>query len=186
MRLKKRESYWQEIKDIPVKNLIFLDESGATLQIFPRYGRAYGGARAKAHVPYQRGNHITIIGAISLTQVEAAMYGQWSANGDIFCEFLEQYLSPNLTPDKVVIMDNVSFHKTGQAYEIINKTGAKTVYLPPYHPELNPIEEMWSKIKTILRQQAARTLSKFQNAIQLAFNAISISDLMGWFQHAGY
>jgi len=174
------------IKDIPVKNLIFLDEAGANLQMCPRYGRAYGGTRAKVDAPYQRGNHITIIGAISMSQVETAMYGQWSANTDIFCEFLKNYLSPILKPKHVVVMDNVAFHKSEQASKIIESTGAKWIYLPPYHPELNPIEEMWSKIKTILRQQSARTLYTFQNAIKNAFSAISATDLDAWFKHAGY
>ena len=85
-----------EIGHIPLKKLIFIDESGTNLQMTPRYGRAEGGARAVSKVPYQRGNHITLIGAISVDKVEAALYGSWSANGAIFSEFLERQLAPNL------------------------------------------------------------------------------------------
>jgi transposase len=117
----------------------------------PRYGRAYGSEPAVSYAPYNKGNKITMIGAISITRVEAAMYGEWSANGEIFLHFLEHYLCPNLKPHHVVVMDNVGFHKISGVKNLIDKTGAKLVYQPPYSPELNPIEEMWSKIKGSLR-----------------------------------
>lgn len=152
----------------------------------PRYGRAFGSERACISAPYQHGNQITMIGAISIDKIEAAMYGQWSTDGDIFVEFLEQCLRPILKPQHVVVMDNVGFHKVNQVNEIITQAGARLIYLPPYHPELNPIEEMWSKIKTSLRKFSARTLPDFQVAIKKSFEAVSQSDLIGWFQHAGY
>jgi len=152
----------------------------------PRYGRAYGSTRATISAPYQRGNQLTMIGAISVEKVEAAMYGQWAANGDIFTTFIEDSLCPILTKEHVVVMDNVGFHKSEKVIELINSVGAQCVFLPPYHPELNPIEEMWSKIKSILRKQSARTLSTFKKAIRFAFESICDTDLLGWFQHAGY
>ena len=152
----------------------------------PRYGRAYGGTRAIISAPYQHGHQITMISAISIQQVEAAMYGQWAANSHIFSHFLENNLQAQLTAEHVVIMDNVSFHKTNSVRKIIESVGAKLIYLPPYHPEFNPIEEMWSKIKTCLRKLSPRNLGAFQKSIKYAFEAVSQSDLMGWFEHAGY
>lgn len=169
-----------------MKNLLFLDEAGANLQMTPRYGRGYKGDRVATAAPYQRGNKITMISVISLYQVEAAMYGTWSADGEIFAEFISQALRPILKPEHVIIMDNVSFHKSKHVEEIIHDVGARIIYLPPYHPELNPIEEMWSKIKTCLRKSSARTLEQFQNAIKKSFEAVSQNDLLGWFRHAGY
>ena len=175
-----------ELNDIPVKNLLFLDEAGANLQMTPRYGRAYKGERVAVAAPYQRGNKITMISTISIYQVEAAMYGTWSANGEIFAEFIEKSLKPILKPRHVLVMDNVSFHKSKIVENIIDGTGARILFLPPYHPELNPIEEMWSKVKTCLRRLSARTLDDFQSAIKNAFEAVTSNDLIGWFRHAGY
>lgn len=174
------------INDTRVQDLIFIDESGAHLQMSPRYGRAYGSERAVMSSPYQRGNQLTMIGAISIEKIEAAMYGEWAANNEIFTHFIENDLCPILNSKQVVIMDNVAFHKSEKVVELISSVGAKCLFLPPYHPELNPIEEMWSKIKIILRKKSARTLDTFQKAIRFAFDSISSSDLSGWFKHAGY
>ena len=142
----------------------------------PRYGRAYGKERAKISAPYNRGNHITMIGAISIFRVEAALYGLWPADGTIFSQFLQRHLLPLLDDKKVIVMDNVKFHKSKQVEEIITQSGAKLIYLPPYSPELNPIEEMWSKVKILLRKQAARTTEIFHKAIKYVFNAIETND----------
>lgn len=152
----------------------------------PRYGRAYGCERATVSAPYKRGNHITMIGAISVTKVEAALYGQWAANGEIFTQFLEKSLKPVLKPEHVIVMDNVGFHKVQTVADMIKEIGCTLIYLPPYHPELNPIEEMWSKIKNKLRRLAARDLKTFKTAIKKSFENVSQSDLLGWFEHAGY
>lgn len=152
----------------------------------PRYGRAYGGERAIVNAPHQHGNQITMISAISIEKVEAAMYGEWSANGEIFLSFIENHLCPILRPGNVVVMDNVGFHKVFGVYELIKSVGAELIYLPPYCAELNPIEEMWSKIKYLLRKLSARTLDEFKKAIKKSFEAVCKSDLMGWFKHAGY
>ena len=151
----------------------------------PRYGRAYGGQRAVSYAPYQRGHKLSILSAISVRKVEAAMYLQGSANGEVFKHFLEHHLCPVLKHNHVVIMDNVSFHKIQMATDLIESKGARVLYLPPYHPELNPIEEMWSKLKNRLRHLKARTLPDFKKAIKKSFLQISQSDLQGWFQHAG-
>jgi transposase len=136
--------------------------------------------------PYVRGCSLTMIGAISIGQVEAAMYGEWSANGEIFLNFLERLLCPNLHSGHAVIMDNVKFHQVKGVKELIESKGARLIYLPPYSPELNPIEEMWSKIKTILRKISARTIRAFGKSIKVAFESVCGNDLDGWFRHSGY
>ena len=152
----------------------------------PRYGRAYGSNRAVISAPYQRGNLISLISAISIHKIEAAMYGQWATNGEIFSHFIEKELLPILEPRHVVVMDNVGFHKSEPIKKLIDSVGARVLYLPPYHAELNPIEEMWSKIKCILRKLSARDIHTFKVAIKKAYEKISQSDLLGWFKHAGY
>lgn len=151
----------------------------------PRYGRAYAGERATTYTPYHRGNKLTMISAISVNEVEAAMYLEGSADGETFLHFLEKHLCPVLKAHHTVVMDNVSFHKVKGVTQMIEATGAQIEYLPPYHPEFNPIEEMWSKLKLILRQRSARTLRDFKKSIKHAFQGIVKSDLEGWYKHAG-
>ncbi len=169
-----------------MRNLIFLDESGANLQMAPLYGRGYGGERVAEVVPFNRGSSLTMLSAISFTKIEAALYGEWATNGEIFLEFIEKCLCPVLQSRHVVIMDNVAFHKISGAKEAIESTGAKLIYLPPYSPDLNPIELMWSKIKICLRKESARTLGKFASSIKIAFTNISAIDLKNWYSHCGY
>ncbi len=150
------------------------------------YARALGGQRIKMPVPFNRGTKYSLIGAITYNKVLAAMYGEWATNGEIFNEFLENYLCPKLKPYHKVVLDNVSFHKTESARKNIEKTGAQVIFLPPYSPELTPIENMWSKVKIILRKLAARSPKDFHNAISVAFKSISKNNLLAWFQHCGY
>jgi transposase len=144
------------------------------------YGRIFGGNRLYYPVPYHRGSKYSIIGAISYQKIVASLYCEDSINGDIFSEFIEQCLVPILEPRHHVIMDNVAFHKIEKAENLIKATGANIIYLPPYSPDLSPIELMWSKIKTVLRKYAARTADCFQQAISEAFYSITSSDLLGW------
>ncbi|MBT7087554.1 IS630 family transposase [bacterium] len=166
--------------------MIFLDESGANLQMAPLYGRGYGGERVIKAVPFNRGSRFTMLSAISFTKVEAALYGEWAADGEIFLKFIEKCLCPVLQRRHIVIMDNVAFHKVCGVKEAIESKGAKLIYLPPYSPDLNPIEHMWSKIKTCLRKESARTLGKFASAIKVAFTNVNAVDLKNWYVHCGY
>jgi hypothetical protein len=166
------------MQDIPLKNLIFLDESGANLRMAPLYGRAKGGKRVFAAVPFNRGNRITMLSAISFNKVVAALYGEWAADGEIFLNFVINCICPMLEKHHVVVMDNVAFHQVFGVREAIEATGAKLIYLPPYSPDLNPIEQMWGKVKNYLRKEAARTLDKFAISIKAAFMSIKPTDLV--------
>lgn len=166
--------------------MIFIDEAGANLQMHPRYGRAPGAQRAKISAPYHRGHYMTILGAISLHGIECLSYTEGSGNTEVFNHFIEQDLCKILTSGHVVVMDNVSFHKSEKIRSFIEAKGAKLIYSPPYSPEFNPIEEMWSKVKTLLRKFAARTKKTFKAAITKALHAVTEKDLLGWFDHAGY
>ncbi len=150
------------------------------------YGRALCGQRLHCPKPYHRGNKFSIISAISIEKIVASLYIENSFDGDTFTGFIEQCLAPELKPRHKVIMDNVSFHKVKAAETLIRATGAEIIYLPPYSPDLSPIELMGAKIKTLLKKQAARTKDTFLEAMKFAFHAINSQDLKGWFKHCGY
>jgi len=123
--------------------LVFLDESGANLGMT----RVEGGRRAKMPKPFDTMKQFSIIGAVSLTEIVVMMYVASAVNGNIFKEYIEQLLVPKLRRGQFLILDNVSFHKSKELIQLIEQTGAKVVFLPPYSPDLSPIEKMWSKIK---------------------------------------
>jgi transposase len=174
------------MKRFNAKHLIFIDESGANLRMASTHARAEGGERIKMPIPFKRGPQFSMIGAISANKVEAALYGAWATNGDIFHEFIEKALLSQLKPNHIVIMDNVKFHLQARIREIIESTGAKLIFLPPYSPDLSPIENMWSKVKNTLRKLAPRTTRNFKKCIKVAFEGITKSDLVAWFKHCGY
>ena len=153
------------MKYFNAKNLIFIDESGANLRMASTYARAEGGERIKMPIPFEHGPQYSMIGAISINKVEAALYGAWATNGDIFHTFIEKILLPQLKPKNIVIMDNVKFHLQARIKETIESTGAKMIFLPPYSPDLNPIENMWSKVKNTLRKLAPRTTRNFKKCV---------------------
>lgn len=174
------------IKEVPLRNLIFLDESGANLRMAPLYGRAQGGGRIFNAVPFNRGNRMTMLSAISFEKIEAALYGEWAIDGEIFLNFITTCVCPALKKRHIVIMDNVAFHQVCGVKEAIEATGAKLIYLPPYSPDLNPIEQMWGKLKSFLRKESARTLAAFAVSVKKAFVTITSTDLINWYHHCGY
>src|SRR5215204_675140 len=169
-----------------LEQLIFLDEAGAHLAMSRDCGRIIQGKRLVCPNPYFRGSKYSIMSAISIKEITAALYTEGSVNGEIFLHFIENNVAPKLKVGQWLIMDNVSFHKVKGIKEIVENMGAKIFYLPPYSPDLSPIENMWSKIKTDLRRLAARCSESFQAAMQKAFLSVNQSDLEGWYNHCGY
>jgi transposase len=166
--------------------LIFLDESGVTTQMTRLWGRALKGERIHEATPQGNWKVLTTIGAISLRGFEAVMTVEEPTNGVIFTTYVEQILAPQLKPGDVVIMDNLSAHKVSGIRELIEAQGAKVSYLPPYSPDLNPIELAWSKFKQFLRTAKARTKRKLNQAITAALQAITADNAAAWFRHCGY
>lgn len=174
------------MKDIDPANIIVLDESGSNLSQTSDYARAEGGQRAKAPKPHCPGEKYSIIGAISINTIISMMYIDCAINGEIFLSFIEKTLVPKLRRGQYVVMDNINFHKQEMVRVAIEKVGAKVVFLPPYSPDLSPIEKMWSKIKDILKRNKPRTKAGFHNALFDAINAISGEDLEAWYEDCGY
>jgi transposase len=151
-----------------------------------RYGRSLCGLRADGIAPVNYGDNISLVGAIRLDGVTTAMSLAGAFDGEAFLAFTEQMLAPELRPGDVVVMDNLGAHKVNGIREAIEAVGARLVYLPPYSPDLNPIEKCWSKVKHILRSIGARTKEGLHQAMAQALNLITLKDLIGWFKHCGY
>lgn len=161
--------------------MIFLDESGVSTQMTPLYARCLGGARIHESTPDSRWKVLTILGAISLRGMIATMTIEAATDREIFLAYLDECLCPKLQAGDVVVMDNLSSHKVDGVRQRIEKCGAKLLYLPPYSPDLNPIEKAWSKLKQLLRAAKARTREALDQAIAELLPAITSDDAKAWF-----
>lgn len=151
-----------------------------------QYGRAPQGQRLFDAVPSGHWNTTTMISAIRREGVATAMVTEGATNTLVFHGFVKYFLTPVLRPGDIVIMDNLSSHKASCIVEAIEAAGAEVWYLPPYSPDFNPIEQMWSKVKNHLRSLAARTKRTLLGAIGKALETVTPADAIGWFNHAGY
>lgn len=123
---------------------------------------------------------------MSIVGVIAAMYCTCTFDGEGFLAFIENFLLPELKAGQILIMDNVSFHKMNSIIELIERAGVRVVFLPPYSPELNPIENMWSKLKSYIKKQKVKTFEQFEKCVKSGFNKITEYDCESWFEHCGY
>ena len=162
--------------------MIFLDESGVTTRMTRLYARAPGGARVHEGTPEGDWQILTILGAMSTRGMVAAMTIEAATDREIFLAFLDEVLCPVLQPGDVVVMDNLSSHKVDGVRQRIEACKAELLYLPPYSPDLNPIEKAWSKLKHILRQVKARTAIALDQAITQALPEISSANAQAWFR----
>jgi transposase len=168
------------------KDLVFVDETGVNIAMTRRYGRAPKGERVHTSAPVNKGKNVTVLGALSLTGITAAMTIEGSTDTPVFLTFVQKILAPVLCPGQIVIMDNLSSHKGEGVKEAIESVGATLEYLPSYSPDLSPIEKCWSKFKELLRTKAARTRELLAQAITDAFELITPQNARGWFAHCGY
>lgn len=166
--------------------MVFIDESGANLGMVNEYARAEGGQRVYAPKPFDIGEKFSIVGAIALTGIVAMMYIQEAFNSNIFKGFIKKFLLPKLHAGQFVIFDNVSFHKHQEIIDLIESVGARAVFLPPYSPDLSPIEKMWSKVKEILKRIKPRSKSEFHTALATALSCMNDGDFEEWYESCGY
>jgi len=163
-----------------------VDESGINLALTRLFGRAPRGERVTDSVPKNYGENVTMLGALSLSGVEALMTVNGATDGDIFLAFVREVLAPTLCAGDIVICDNLGAHRSQAAREAVEAEGARLVFLPPYSPDMNPIERCWSKIKTFLRAAKARTREALEAAVRQALATVTESDARAWFAHCGY
>lgn len=174
------------MKDWDVHQLLFVDEMGSNISLARRYGRAAPGQRVEAHVPAARGENLSTIGALALDGMRAVMSIPGAVDGEVYQVFVQRVLVPRLHVGDIVFMDNVPTHKMGIIEAAITAVGARVEFLPPYSPDLSPIENLWSKVKAILRTIGARTMRALLAALKKALGAVTQDDILGWFKHCGY
>jgi transposase len=162
---------------------VFVDECGAHTSLAPLYAWSRKGARASSKVPRNWGANITLVASMSAEGMGPSLAVEGATTREVFEAYLEHLLVPALRPGQVVVMDNLSSHKGSHVRQLIEARGCKLLYLPPYSPDLNPIEEAFSKVKALLRSSAARTREALVEAMGAALNAITARDVRGFFAH---
>lgn len=166
--------------------LIFLDESGAKTNFTRLRGRAQRGQRVHARCPAGHWHTLTLMSSIRLDGSTACMALEGTTDTESFRAYVREVLVPTLRPGDLVVMDNLSPHKSDPTLALIAAAGAEVLFLPAYSPDLNPIEKMWSKIKSLLRTAEARTATGLITAIGHALAQITPKDALGWFTSCGY
>ena len=166
--------------------MIFIDETWAKTNMTRLRGRAPRGERLIDKTPHGHWKTTTLIAALGIEGIRCSTVVDGAVNGDVFEAFVQQVLLPELRPGDVVIMDNLSSHKRTRIRELIEEKRAELRYLPPYSPDMNPIESIFSKIKQALRSLAARTQDALWNAMQTILDAVTASDAVNCYRHAGY
>ncbi len=174
---------------ISPERLVFLDECGVLTNMACLYGRAPRGQRARGTAPAGRWKRVTVLGALGMDGMVAAMSVEAATDAAVFMAYLDQVLLPKLRqvrPDAVLVMDNLAAHKTPAVRKLLDGSGFAYRYLPAYSPDLNPIEPSWAKLKGKLRQVAARTAHALHKALGPALDAVTPQDAQGYFRHSGY
>ena len=165
---------------------MFVDETGVNLALARLYGRARRGQRATGAVPKNYGQSVTLIGAIDRNGLLATLTFRGATDTLAMKVFVSEILLPVLSAGDCVVWDNLAVHKTHVVRELFAEAGIELLFLPPYSPDLNPIELCWSKLKTYLRSVGARTYETLSEAISAAIKLITATDAQNWMRHCGY
>ena len=181
-----RRDFLEALPGQDVTRFKFVGETGVNLTYTRRYGRAPGGQRMDQPVPLHSGPNVTVIAALTPQGLEAVMELDGAVNAAAFAVSLEQVLGPTLVPSDVVVLDNLRGHKGPGLAELVEKRGARLLFLPPYSPDFTPVELAFSKLKTFLRTARARIRQALTAAVRAALDRISEGDAQHWFPHCGY
>ncbi len=179
-----RREFRGEVEPIEPRRPVFVDETGVTTAMTPAYGRAPRGERVEAPAPASW-ESTTVVAAIGLDGVRAPLAFSGAVNAPTFLAYVERVLVPELRRGDVVVFDNLASHLSPGVSEAIERSGAFVLRLPPYSPDFNPIEEMFSKFKSYLRRVGARAKKQLDEAIGEGLREVSRRDILGWFRHAG-
>jgi transposase len=172
--------------DMKPECLVFIDESGASTKMTRLYGRCARGKRLVCTVPHGHWKTITFVGALRQDGMTAPCVVDGPINGATFLAWVQQLLVPTLRQGDIVVMDNLSSHKVKGVREAIEAAGANLRYLPPYSPDLNPIEQFFAKLKALLRKAGARTIEALDEAIAGALTRFSPTECKNFLAHSGY
>ena len=179
----------QETGGIAPEQLVFLDECGVLTNMARLWGRSARADRPLAAVTCGHWTRLTVLGALGTGGMVAAMAVEAATDGAVFHAFLDRVLLPELRrtkPDAVLVLDNLGAHKTPEVRDLLDRSGFAYRYLPPYSPDMNPIEPAWAKVKSELRRVCARTADALHRALGPALDSVTARDASGFFRHAGY
>ncbi len=174
------------MSNLDVEHLVFIDETWTATNMTRRYGRSRKGQRLVSKVPHGHWKTTTFIGALRHDALTAPTVIDGAVNGELFQAYVEQQLVPTLRPDDVVVMDNLSSHKLAGVRKAIERVGARVVYLPPYSPDFNPIEMVFSKLKDLVRRVAPRTVEALWNLLGSLLDAFPADECRRYLRHCGY
>lgn len=169
-----------------VEKLVFIDETWTSTNMTRAFGRSPRGSRCIGSAPYGHWQTTTFVGALRHQKISAPMVIEGPMDGDVFVEYVRSVLCPTLTPGDIVILDNLGSHKVDGVEQAILATGATVLYLPPYSPDLNPIEKLFSKLKALLRKAATRSVDSLWQEIGNLLNSISSQECSNYFLSRGY
>jgi transposase len=166
--------------------LVFLDQMSTNTSLSTLYAWAPKGERARCSVPRNRGKNTTLLSSMSLKGMGPSLAIEGTTTREVFEAYVEQVLAPTLRAGQVMVMDNFAVHKSARARELVEGQDCELLFLPPYSPDLNPIEEAFSKMKGLLRRIGARTCEALVEAMSRAICAVTARDALGFFEHCGY
>jgi transposase len=182
-----RAAWWFLVaQGIDAERLVFVDEMGANISLAPLYAWSRRGERAFTSVPRNWGKNVTLLASMSLEGMGPCLAVEGSTTREVFEAYLEHALAPSLQPGQVMVMDNLTAHKGEKVRDLIEGRGCELIYLPPYSPDFNPIEEAFAKLKALMRKAEARSRKMLIEAMGRALEALTARDARGFFEHRGY
>ncbi len=179
--VEQRNEWIKALHELDKNKLVFLDESGVNTGFTRIYGRSLGGTRCVDNAPLNTPKNTTILSSIRLNGETAYTTYQGGTTNEIFIDYLKNVLASTLREDDIVVMDNMRTHHSKAVKKVIEELKLNVIYLPPYSPDFNPIEKMWSKIKAVLRKLKIRALSDLKSSMHIAFSKVTPNDCAGWF-----
>jgi transposase len=181
-----RDAWRQAQSELDASQLVFLDETWLSTNMARRYGRCAKGERLRAPIPYGLWKTATFLAGLCHDGLIAPLVLDGPIDGDSFRAWVEQSLAPALRPGHIVVMDNLSSHRVAGVREAIEAAGARVLYLPRYSPDLNPIEQLFAKLKALLRKAAARTLDTLSSAVADILRSLTPRECRNYLDNAGY
>jgi transposase len=181
-----RQAFRRRVARLDRRRFIFTDETGFHLALTRAYGRAARGERVNQSVPRNHGKAVTLIGSLGLRGLLAPFSIEGAIDTVVFDAYVRQMLVSQLRPKDIVLLDNLPVHQASQVEQAVAAVKAEVLWLPSYSPDFSPIENCWSKVKTLVRGRQPRTPKELNTALRGALNAVTLNDIDGWFRHCGY
>ena len=181
-----RQAFRRRVARLDRRRFVFTDETGFHLAMTRAYGRAARGERVNQSVPRNRGQGVTLIGSLGLRGLLAPLSIEGAVDTVVFDSYIRHALVAQLRPTDIVMLDNLPVHQASQIEQAVTEVKAEVLWLPAYSPDFSPIENCWSKVKTLVRGRQPRTPKELNTALAAALKAVTLNDIDGWFRHCGY